>query len=165
MGIKKDEPESVEFETNNENIVPMHCDVGFELNNLRTKCVDVDECLDQHICGPFRVCFNIEGSYACDCPPGFKNVHDKCLDINECSFLNGGCSHNCENNRGSFKCLCPENMWLSDDRICVENVGRREVLNDFINTEESCDEGYQMENGTCIGKKKSRCVMVCFKVI
>ncbi|KAH8234616.1 hypothetical protein KR032_000734 [Drosophila birchii] len=58
------------------------------------------------------------------CPPGTQRTSDgcspiecglgwilgsggKCVDIDECQVNNGGCSHRCENSKGSFKCSCP----------------------------------------------------------
>ena len=39
------------------------------------------------------------------------------LDINECSTNNGGCSHICGNNFGSFACGCPTGWSLMADRL------------------------------------------------
>ena len=38
-----------------------------------------------------------------------------CLDINECEVNNGGCSHNCTNTEGSFKCSCRVDYELHSD--------------------------------------------------
>ena len=140
MGIKNDEVESVEFgtfETSNESGVKT-CDEGFTLNSIANKCEDIDECLKPNICKSDRVCFNTDGSYACDCHPGFKNVHDHCLDINECTYQKGGCSHFCENTKGSYNCFCPENSWLSaDDRTCIgDNNKKDEIVNDEFDYDE-----------------------------
>ena len=157
MGIKKEEPESVEFgefETSHEseNTVVQKCDSGYVMDSLRTKCVDINECINPNICDSDRACYNIPGSYACDCRIGFKNVHNKCLDVNECSFMKGGCSHICENFRGSFRCTCPENMTLtSDDLTCFEGYHKPEIVNDFTTAENSCDRGYQYNDGVCVG--------------
>lgn len=42
------------------------------------------------------------------------------LDINECVDNNGGCSDDCINLKGSFKCQCPFGKKLaSDKKTCV----------------------------------------------
>ena len=42
------------------------------------------------------------------------------IDINECESENGGCEHNCTNEKGSFFCSCPEGFEIgSDSRSCV----------------------------------------------
>lgn len=41
-------------------------------------------------------------------------------DIDECAFPHlSGCSHSCQNTKGSYMCTCPEGMWIgSDDKTC-----------------------------------------------
>ncbi|XP_035687852.1 E-selectin-like isoform X2 [Branchiostoma floridae] len=39
-------------------------------------------------------------------------------DINECSNDNGGCSHNCENTDGSYRCICQDGYQLSGLTDC-----------------------------------------------
>lgn len=38
------------------------------------------------------------------------------LDVDECLQKNGGCSHICVNDIGTYHCECPEDMLLSEDR-------------------------------------------------
>ncbi|EDW77004.2 uncharacterized protein Dwil_GK21208 [Drosophila willistoni] len=54
----------------------------------------------------------------------------KCVDIDECQLNRGGCSHDCQNTQGSFKCLCPEGYQLDETQRrcqdideCQENNG------------------------------------------
>ena len=50
---------------------------------------------------------------------------DKIANKDECATDNGGCSHECIDTDGSFRCGCPEDMILSDDlRTCVSIAGK-----------------------------------------
>ena len=45
------------------------------------------------------------------------------LDINECDVKNGGCSHMCVNEPGSFSCRCSSGYELhTDKKTCIGNV-------------------------------------------
>ncbi|XP_039503316.1 latent-transforming growth factor beta-binding protein 4 isoform X1 [Pimephales promelas] len=73
------------------------------------RCADIDECAGPRVCGPESVCVNTDGSYRCDCLPGYRSAGPRrqCRDINEC--LEGDfCfpSGECVNTDGSFKCVC-----------------------------------------------------------
>ncbi|KAH8339194.1 hypothetical protein KR074_006876 [Drosophila pseudoananassae] len=58
-----------------------------------------------------------------DCEPGFTlGSDDKCEDIDECQAKNGGCSHRCENNEGSFKCRCLPGYELGEDQRTCQDV-------------------------------------------
>ncbi|XP_052247486.1 protein jagged-1b-like isoform X3 [Dreissena polymorpha] len=77
--------------------------------------------------------------------PGFNGY--KCDDINECHRLNGGCSHECTNTPGSYRCSCPEGFNMATNRhTCI---------------------GYEIsENGTtCIVKELLPAVLVSTKAI
>ena len=51
---------------------------------------------------------NTEGSYECDCPPGYDGDGWTCDDIDECNATNHNCSNyaNCINDIGSYRCNC-----------------------------------------------------------
>ncbi|RWS23927.1 hypothetical protein B4U80_13292 [Leptotrombidium deliense] len=56
--------------------IGFHCDcfLGYKLNNKTNKCEDVDECLGiTSVCGNMS-CFNVHGSFECDCGEN-KTVH------------------------------------------------------------------------------------------
>ena len=41
-------------------------------------CTDINECLNQDICGPGNTCINTEGSYTCAChKPGYYYVRQE----------------------------------------------------------------------------------------
>ena len=71
-----------------------------------------------HLCDAHARCINNDGSYTCDCNPGWKPAKSvdyleegrKCEDINECDD-NSSCrppKTDCRNTQGSFFCQCHE---------------------------------------------------------
>jgi len=65
-----------------------------------------------------------------------------CFNQDECATDNGGCSHECIDTDGSFRCGCPEDMILSDDlRTCVSIAENPDKLASF----DECAE----DNGGC----------------
>ncbi|XP_043120290.1 latent-transforming growth factor beta-binding protein 4 isoform X2 [Puntigrus tetrazona] len=85
------------------------CRDGHSMQNGR--CSDIDECVSADMCGPQSVCVNTDGSYRCDCSPGFRAAGPRrqCRDVNEC--LEGDfCfpSGECVNTDGSYKCVCAQ---------------------------------------------------------
>ncbi|XP_036408642.1 adhesion G protein-coupled receptor E2 [Megalops cyprinoides] len=95
-------------------LVLSQCPVGFmRLSN--TKCTDIDECTAP-VCGHHAACFNTNGSYYCQCDPGFRTKSRKvnftleiCEDINECTEDRELCGPGaeCKNTLGSYFCTCP----------------------------------------------------------
>ena len=43
---------------------------------------DVNECIEPSTCGQWGTCVNLEGSYSCECPDGFKLNEDKICEGN-----------------------------------------------------------------------------------
>nr|XP_024214767.1 fibrillin-2 [Halyomorpha halys] len=73
------------------------CPEGYATVEMSDDCQDIDECsTTPDICQNGR-CINTEGSYKCDCYPGFKRSPDgsRCLDerVGNCfrSYLSGQC--------------------------------------------------------------------------
>ncbi|XP_067671780.1 uncharacterized protein [Haliotis asinina] len=80
-------------------------------------CTDIDECTEGiSPCTPQEVCVNSEGSYTCQCRPGFGGPNCT-ADIDECG--NGQCSNpsQCKNTMGSF--ICCEPGYRLDGELCV----------------------------------------------
>nr|XP_022292249.1 mucin-4-like isoform X6 [Crassostrea virginica] len=71
---------------------------------------DVNECTDNPaICGTDRNCQNLQGSYRCDCRPGYTQSGANCVDINECAnAATNNCTESttCLNSDGSYTCQC-----------------------------------------------------------
>lgn len=72
----------------------------------------MDECKTKNICGPNSKCYNREGSYECECRPGFEKIEphsltSKCKDVNECLHESAcGANSKCINTEGSYSCTC-----------------------------------------------------------
>jgi len=44
------------------------------------------------------------------------------IDIDECQVRNGGCTHQCTNLDGLYKCKCPTNMTLNANGFTCEGL-------------------------------------------
>uniref|UniRef100_A0A8C9PEQ8 Adhesion G protein-coupled receptor E5 n=1 Tax=Spermophilus dauricus TaxID=99837 RepID=A0A8C9PEQ8_SPEDA len=96
------------------------CSPGYELrsggtnftNASENTCQDVDECKQNpRICKGRSTCINTQGSYTCQCLPGFElNPEDPklCTDVNECASGQNPChkSAHCLNQVGGYQCRC-----------------------------------------------------------
>ena len=75
------------------------------------RCQDIDECVDNtHDCNHEggALCKNEDGSFHCECAPGFSILPDgSCTDINECKS-HSACRENaiCKNTDGDYECEC-----------------------------------------------------------
>ncbi|KAL7380810.1 hypothetical protein ABVT39_024441 [Epinephelus coioides] len=87
----------------------MGCQPGLEGEDA-TDC-DIDECVNDTICGNHGFCENTDGSFRCQCDQGYANPPgdmSKCVDVNECEMSLALCGEAlCENFDGSFLCICP----------------------------------------------------------
>uniref|UniRef100_A0A3B4THE6 Latent-transforming growth factor beta-binding protein 2 n=1 Tax=Seriola dumerili TaxID=41447 RepID=A0A3B4THE6_SERDU len=87
----------------------MGCQPGLEGEDT-TDC-DIDECLNETICGNHGFCENTDGSFRCQCDQGYTNPPgdmSRCVDVNECEMSLALCGEAlCENVDGSFLCICP----------------------------------------------------------
>uniref|UniRef100_A0A8C9XT27 Latent transforming growth factor beta binding protein 2 n=1 Tax=Sander lucioperca TaxID=283035 RepID=A0A8C9XT27_SANLU len=87
----------------------MGCQPGLEGEDA-TDC-DIDECVNETICGNHGFCENTDGSFRCQCDQGYTNLPgdmSKCVDVNECEMSLALCGEAlCENFDGSFLCICP----------------------------------------------------------
>ncbi|XP_025084650.1 fibrillin-1-like isoform X2 [Pomacea canaliculata] len=98
-----------------------------------TCTTDVDECKAlPNACPPGWICTNTNGSYKCDCPPGYVNstVNNTCVDIDECSSYTSNCPQSCQNLPGTFQCTCnPGFMYINNTNKC-EDIDECETVTD-----------------------------------
>uniref|UniRef100_A0A673KU64 Latent-transforming growth factor beta-binding protein 2 n=1 Tax=Sinocyclocheilus rhinocerous TaxID=307959 RepID=A0A673KU64_9TELE len=115
------------------------CDEGFSLTpdgkacigtilpqftNCNFVCVtDIDECQDDSVCIQGH-CQNTEGSFICNCEPGFilSSTGDQCNDVDECLELPQTCDGvgQCVNILGSYQCNCPQGYRQVNGTSCQD---------------------------------------------
>ena len=64
------------------------CPEGYIEDQNATGCIDIDECIYPQFygsCDPDADCVNLNGSYECQCRPGFFQSGDSCFEIDECN--------------------------------------------------------------------------------
>ncbi|XP_032386919.1 adhesion G protein-coupled receptor E1 isoform X1 [Etheostoma spectabile] len=152
------------------------CGNGFdEFNGV---CVDQNECEDPRHCGEHTKCFNTNGSFYCQCMPGFKNVNGsvnftqdsgQCKDINECTNVSNACGKtaSCQNLIGSYNCTChfgyinnSSHGNCKDIDECLEAEKKNEDLCGVKGTCENSNGSYQCkcsEGYTTYGNKRTPC--------
>ncbi|XP_048837120.1 latent-transforming growth factor beta-binding protein 4 isoform X42 [Brienomyrus brachyistius] len=85
------------------------CEPGYAVSHSG-ECMDINECVNETICGEHTFCQNLIGTYQCMCNQGYKATDNGkgCEDENECETIQGVCgTARCENMEGSFLCECP----------------------------------------------------------
>ncbi|XP_029771757.1 CD97 antigen isoform X5 [Suricata suricatta] len=108
------------------NATACHCSPGFSASSGEIFTDQLESCDDINECGPplavscgkFADCQNTEGSYHCECIPGyelasggktFKNKSENtCQDVDECSSGQPVCHNStvCINTIGAYRCRC-----------------------------------------------------------
>ncbi|RDD45038.1 Latent-transforming growth factor beta-binding protein 4 [Trichoplax sp. H2] len=147
------------------------CDSGYELQGRHNitcmqsgnwsspipKCQDIDECKQQLAnCLNTSYCVNTEGSYLCECYPGYET--SKCIDINECEDDVCEANANCQNIPGSYICTCKTGFEDDGDEcvdineclessICPTNTSCQNTIGSY---KCSCSEGFRIENERCV---------------
>uniref|UniRef100_A0A915JQ96 Multiple epidermal growth factor-like domains protein 6 n=1 Tax=Romanomermis culicivorax TaxID=13658 RepID=A0A915JQ96_ROMCU len=99
--------------------VKCSCKQGFRLASNGKDCEIFDDCRSK---GCEHSCVHSPGQpSSCTCKTGYSLAFDdrSCNDINECLQSNGGCSHYCRNEMGSFSCACrPGYIINTDNKTC-----------------------------------------------
>ncbi|XP_052832468.1 fibrillin-2, partial [Octopus bimaculoides] len=152
------------------------CNTGFQVDDTKTRCIDINECLTGRICGR-GTCTNLIGQFECSCEDGYApGPEGTCEDLNECQTELNKCAFRCVNTPGSFRCICPIGYRLADDNrhcvdvdeclidtnkcpyncknlvgsfLCVCPEGYRAIGQDVCIDINECREGNPCENGRC----------------
>ncbi|XP_069090466.1 EGF-containing fibulin-like extracellular matrix protein 1 [Pleurodeles waltl] len=130
----------------------VQCAAGYELTD-QNMCRDVDECATgSHNCRHEQVCFNVRGSFSCQCPPGYQKRGEQCIDIDEC-MRPPYCHHRCINTPGSFNCQCnPGFLLAANNFTCVDinecdsgsNPCAQQCYNMIGSFMCQCNQGYEL---------------------
>ncbi|XP_033001010.1 EGF-containing fibulin-like extracellular matrix protein 1 isoform X3 [Lacerta agilis] len=97
----------------------IQCAAGFEASDHNV-CQDINECETSNPCA--QLCYNIVGSFLCQCNQGFELSPDRinCDDVDECRTSNFICLYQCVNEPGRYSCLCPDGYQLVRGRNCQD---------------------------------------------
>ncbi|XP_042834352.1 adhesion G protein-coupled receptor E2 isoform X3 [Panthera tigris] len=124
------------------NATACRCSPGFTsssgdiFTNRLENCDDIDECRPPLAvsCGKFADCQNTEGSFYCECSPGyqlasgakaFRNESENtCQGVDKCQLKPRLCKGRsiCINTQGNYTCRCPPGLELnlSDPNVCSD---------------------------------------------
>uniref|UniRef100_A0A8C9CU85 Adhesion G protein-coupled receptor E2 n=1 Tax=Panthera leo TaxID=9689 RepID=A0A8C9CU85_PANLE len=124
------------------NATACRCSPGFTslsgdiFTNRLENCDDIDECRPPVAvsCGKFADCQNTEGSFYCECSPGyqlasgakaFRNESENtCQGVDKCQLKPRLCKGRsiCINTQGNYTCRCPPGLELnlSDPNVCSD---------------------------------------------
>uniref|UniRef100_A0A8C9R2M8 Latent transforming growth factor beta binding protein 3 n=1 Tax=Scleropages formosus TaxID=113540 RepID=A0A8C9R2M8_SCLFO len=100
------------------------CYPGYQPTQEGSHCEDTNECEKHNFCQRGH-CINTMGSYRCECQKGFQLINGRrCQDIDECAEDRGLCQPGgvCENQQGTYVCVCGEGYVNSDDDHSCEKV-------------------------------------------
>ncbi|XP_039388996.1 EGF-containing fibulin-like extracellular matrix protein 1 isoform X2 [Mauremys reevesii] len=106
----------------------IQCATGYEQSEQNV-CQDINECDANNPCA--QQCYNILGSFICQCNPGFELSSDRinCEDIDECRTSSYICQYQCVNEPGKFSCICPEGYQVVGARTC-QDINECETTNE-----------------------------------
>ncbi|EZG48586.1 calcium-binding EGF domain protein [Gregarina niphandrodes] len=104
-----------------------HCKSGYAKRPGDQHCRDINECLDESICGDKgATCVNLPGSFTCACSdPRQEYSNGRCVIKDFCADPDyNNCDKNygvCINGVDGAECLCREGFQLADDGVsCVD---------------------------------------------
>ncbi|XP_065942258.1 uncharacterized protein [Magallana gigas] len=139
------------------------CPIGFQLAEDGQGCQDVNECdLQPPKC--LQECYNTNGSFQCDCRPGFKLNEDK-ISCSECEepYFGEDCSQICTCGQGMERCdpvtgcFCKRgwtgtnctvdiNECENDQGICGNEKVCQNLEGSYMC---NCKEGFQKNGDSC----------------
>jgi hypothetical protein len=104
-------------EINEEGECEVECAAGF----AGPLCNNINECNNTNTCGDNADCVDSDGSYWCQCLPGFQGDGYNCRDIDECENVTCGENAECLNTEGSYSCGC-KSGFTGDGYNCTVSV-------------------------------------------
>ncbi|XP_062864934.1 EGF-containing fibulin-like extracellular matrix protein 1 [Trichomycterus rosablanca] len=98
---------------------PIRCSAGFYVDE-QNYCRDINECQVSQPCN--QQCYNIMGSFICNCNQGYELAPDSvtCVDIDECTYSQYMCQYACVNTPSEYYCTCPDGYQLQGTRTCQD---------------------------------------------
>ncbi|XP_059847974.1 latent-transforming growth factor beta-binding protein 4-like isoform X3 [Hypanus sabinus] len=120
------------------------CQPGYRFDPSRNKCLDINEC-ETTPCGLRKKCWNIIGSYRCQCKDGYNTINQDCEDIDECNSSPCAREATCQNTDGSFQCICSTGFQSTEK---AGSNGRRScevIFRDILSQEHKCQPGYRFD--------------------
>jgi len=126
-----------------------HCYKGYAMDISNNSCYQFDECSVDGMCHNNANCTDTDGSYICECYPGYDGDGKyNCRDINECKLIMhvetdnvtgedtnyGHCAFKCINNDGSFECECDEGLTGTG----LQEVGENGTVEQFCEDHNEC---------------------------
>ncbi|XP_049316267.1 fibulin-1 isoform X3 [Bactrocera dorsalis] len=141
---------------------PLRCDIGYEFNYNKGKCLDVDECAYKlHNCKNSQYCHNTMGGFHClsvnskkcdphkekcenICSAGFQYKNDGCIDVDECLVDEYACdsSQMCSNDIGGYRCDCKIGFNLDATTNACVDINECSINNHNCLPTQRCDNTY-----------------------
>ncbi|XP_015282405.1 PREDICTED: EGF-containing fibulin-like extracellular matrix protein 1 isoform X2 [Gekko japonicus] len=106
----------------------IQCASGYQASDHNV-CQDINECDTGNPCA--QLCYNIIGSFLCQCNQGFELSPDRinCDDVDECRMSTFRCQYQCVNEPGRYSCVCPDGYQLVRGINC-QDINECEVGNE-----------------------------------
>ncbi|XP_071787440.1 uncharacterized protein [Asterias amurensis] len=117
------------------------------------KCVDINECDVPYSCdSSVSRCSNTDGSFTCQCLPGFEmNSSGECVDTDECALNQDTCNTSvstCHNTKGSYRCECLPGYVMDRLNECVDTdecAQNQDTCNTSVSTCHNTKGSYRCE--------------------
>ncbi|XP_035230959.1 neurogenic locus notch homolog protein 2-like, partial [Stegodyphus dumicola] len=96
------------------------CNCFYSNRSSDSVCSHIVSTCNPNPCVHNQSCIFNGEDFFCNCTSGFQGKYCE-YDVDECLENQGGCSHGCVNDIGTYHCTCPEGMVLSKDgSICKD---------------------------------------------
>ena len=119
------------------------CECKYGYDGDGKTCEDIDECVTENGgCDSQAECQNISGGRTCTCSIGYIGDGVTCQDEDECALGTNRCnplSSKCENNDGSYSCLCRQGFVLNNNGIC-SNLNECDLEIDICHPHADCHD-------------------------